>query len=684
MFRDSKFLHLYEKLSSRWSSLKSAGVKLSSSLPGDPCCLIQNDEDLEIMLDMMFKPGCHEISVSIIDCGSSSSGSTTYGCSRTSEVLSSFRREWSLDVDKEVDLMPSFCDHRDTVLLSAGWRDLIKEIGQKFVGVVEFREALSKLAIYFGFEYDFIKNDKVRVSAACRMKHSDLACPWMVHGRVDHLSGNFYIRQLTNSHTCGASVLKMKHSRATSSLVGKLVIEDIRSQPLKRPVDVASDLKRLYGVSISYTRELGWEWRKQKPMHLETTLHHLMILDGGLMLLGSQIQRVRHKGCLLAASAKDGNKGLFPVCFAIVDSESKDNWYWFLAKLRTILGNDGHSLAICDGNESNGMVLSLPNTVGDDRNVVFISDRNEGILDGVAKNFPLSPHGYCLYHLKQNLRHALTGIKGGFREYLIHLFGMAAYAPNEGSFNEQIAKLKSYGIKKVEDFLTNAPKDHWACAFFPGKRYGEMSSSLSESFNSWIREEQHLPVTQLVDRIRVKIMEQLSARHEASLKWNQVVCPTMNEDLNVSFQTCKSWTTSKSSVDVYEIHCDPSFSVNIAKRTCSCGQWQFKGFPCCHAVCAIFNSKKQLNLYVDPYFYVSTSEVYSKSIFPIPTLWKPAAVVNDDTILPPLSRKPLGRPRKKRIRSNGENTRPLKCSRCGKIARHNKKTCIEDLRISGS
>lgn len=351
MFRGSKFLHLYEKLSSRWSSLKSAGVKLSYSFPGDPCCLIQNDEDLEIMLDMMFKPGCHEISVSIIDCGSSSSGSTTYGCSRTNEVLSSFRREWSFDVDKEVDLMPSFCDHRDTVLLSAGWRDLIKEIGQKFVGVVEFREALSKFAIYFGFEYDFIKNDKERVSAACRMKHSDLACPWMVHGRVDHLSGNFYIRQLTNSHTCGASVLKLKHSRATSSLVGKLVIEDIRSQPLKRPVDVASDLKRLYGVSISYTRawmgvekakadafgdystsfdDLRW-WvdaaRKSNPesvfdieydvdtnrfSRLFVAFHActsgfthcrpILFLDGTFL-------KARHKGCLLAASAKDGNKG---------------------------------------------------------------------------------------------------------------------------------------------------------------------------------------------------------------------------------------------------------------------------------------------------------------------------------------------------------------------------------------
>ncbi|KAH7848531.1 hypothetical protein Vadar_004068 [Vaccinium darrowii] len=455
------------------------------------------------------------------------------------------------------------------------------------------------------------------------MKQSDLACPWMVRGRADHLSGNFYIRQLTNSHTCGASVLKLKHSRATTSLVGKLVIEDIRSQPLKRPVDVASDLKRLYGVLVSYTRAwMGVEKAKADAFgDYSTSFDDLRRWVDAASKSNPEsvfdIERGTRVG-LLAASAKDGNKGLFLVCFAIVDSKSKDSWYWFLAKLRTILGNDGHSLAICDGNESIpvganiNLPLSLPNTVGDDRNVVFISDRNE-------------------------------------------------------------------------DFLTNAPKDHWACAFFPGKWYGEMSSSLSESFNSWIREERHLPVTQLVDRIRVKIMEQLSARHEASLKWNQVVCPTMNEDLNVSFQKCKWWTVSKSTADVYEIHCDPSVSVDIAKRTCSYGQWQFKGFPCCHALCAIFNSKKQLNLYVDPYFYVSTYlEVYSKSIFPIPTLWKPAPVVNDDTILPPLSRKPPRRPRKKRIHSNGENTRPLKCSRCGKIARHNKKTCTEDLRTSGS
>ncbi|KAH7833222.1 hypothetical protein Vadar_004199 [Vaccinium darrowii] len=408
VFQSSTFGQLMDKLSSRWSCLKSTAVRLCYSFSGDPFCLLENDDDLEVMLDLVLRSGGHQVHVSLLDGGSSSSrGSTSIDTSSTGSELAVCRRELKLQEDKEVDLLTSFCPNKETVLLSAGWRDLINKVGQKFLGgVVEFREALSILA---------------------------------------------------------------------------------------------------------------------------------------------------------------------------------------------------------------------------------------------------------------------------------------AYAPTKKAFYEIIAKLKSHGINRVDDLLSNLPNEHWAHAFFPGKRYGEMWSNLAESFNSWIKEERHLPITQLVDRIRVKIMEQMSSRLEAAGKWNYVVCPKMNAALNQSFQECKSWTVRRSAVNVFEVQCDPSVSVNIARRTCSCCQWQFKGFPCCHAVCAIYHSKKELNSFIDPYFYVTTyRDAYSKSIYPIPTLWKPAPGGKEDSILPPLSKKPPGRPRKKRIRSNGEKTRPIKCSRCGKIGRHNKKSCKEDLRIAGS
>ncbi|KAF4359454.1 hypothetical protein F8388_001498 [Cannabis sativa] len=43
-------------------------------------------------------------------------------------------------------------------------------------------------------------------------------------------------------------------------------------------------------------------------------------------------------------------------------------------------------------------------------------------------------------------------------------------------------------------------------------------------------------------------------------------------------------------------------------------------------------------------------------------------------VWPPKSRKPAGRPRKKRIRSKGEPKVVLKCTRCGKVG-HNRRTC---------
>ena len=35
-------------------------------------------------------------------------------------------------------------------------------------------------------------------------------------------------------------------------------------------------------------------------------------------------------GQLLAAVGKDGNNQMFPICFAVVEAETKDSWSWFV------------------------------------------------------------------------------------------------------------------------------------------------------------------------------------------------------------------------------------------------------------------------------------------------------------------------------------------------------------------
>ncbi|XP_028058128.1 uncharacterized protein LOC114262000 [Camellia sinensis] len=209
-----------------------------------------------------------------------------------------------------------------------------------------------------------------------------------------------------------------------------------------------------------------------------------------------------------------------------------------------------------------------------------------------------------------------------------------------------------------------------------------MWSNVAESFNSWIREERHLPITKLIDSVRIKLIRKIAKRRELVNKWNGLTCPKMESKLHDGFNTSKPWIVSSSGNDVYEVHSHPSVSVDISRRICSCGEWQLKGFPCAHAVGAIQKSRHDLCLFVDQYFYVqSYQESYSFPIYLVPSIWKPDCNVDGDSevVLPPLSKKQPGRPNKKRIRSNGEKVRQITCSRCGKVGNHNKKSCKEAL-----
>ncbi|XP_058221430.1 uncharacterized protein LOC131331480 [Rhododendron vialii] len=758
----TSYMDLVDKLCFKFSGLRFDSVRLFYNLRDYDGCVLENDDDLEVMFSLAGCYGVEVIDVTVVNSGGSngcfgsdvmaigvdccetsclttdvgsvglcggSSGSydsiftsskgkglavsclttdvgfvglcggssDSYGSSFTSSKgkgpgvsgssdglctdvgscsiskgkgLGVIRSEWRLDVEKERDLLPTFCQHQDRALSSDGWRHYIKEVNQKFEGgAVEFRDKLAKFAIFYGFEYSFAKNEKDRVTVFCK----DADCKWRVHARLDKVSSYFYIRSFDDIHSCGASVLTTKHSRASSSMIGRLMSADIRTTPQKRPVDVVSSLKGLYRVDVPYKRawkgvEKGRNSDPESVFEIEVDtktnrfqrlfvafsacisgfkhLRPLLFVDGTFL-------KGNFKGSLLSASAKDGDKGLFPLCIGVADSESNENWLWFMKKLRGILD-------------------------GDTRSIVFVSDRNAGIKAAVPRVFPSGFHGYCLYHLKNNLRGRLTGRRNKYKERVIGLFSLCAYAPNEMKFNEEMARLKKAGGEaRITNFLADLPYEHWANAFSPGQRYGEMWSNLAEYFNSWIEKERHLPITQLVDRVRIKLMEQMCFRKQTAAKWRQVLCPTMDEALAIAFQESKAWEVKFSSPDVLEVLCNPSVKVDIGRHSCTCTQWQLNGVPCVHAVCAIKKSGKSLNACVERYFHAECyREAYSRPIMPVPTLWKPE-VAGDAVILPPISRKPPGRNKKKRIRSFGEKVRPIKCARCGKRGSHNRRSCKE-------
>ena len=146
------------------------------------------------------------------------------------------------------------------------------------------------------------------------------------------------------------------------------------------------------------------------------------------------------------------------------------------------------------------------------RNIIFISDRNVGLEEVLPRIFPMVSHLYCLYHLKLNLMSPLSGKPTGLQEHLDFLFSKCAYAPTVESFHHLLDQLMKEGGHNVIDFLEDLLYTHWANTYFKGQRYREMWSNPAESFNSWVEHERHLPFTQLIYRIRIRLIDQIAER----------------------------------------------------------------------------------------------------------------------------------------------------------------------------
>ncbi|KAL2481259.1 MuDR family transposase [Abeliophyllum distichum] len=474
----------------------------------------------------------------------------------------------------EGSAITTYCSSTNSrALLSSSWSSVITHVGQRFErGVAEFRDALCKFSIERGFKFDYMRNNNGRVEAQCSNRYSD-DCRWYICATVSKL--HWYI-------------------------------EAARSFNHRSHIDLEVDQvsKRFQRLFVSY----------HACIHGFNHCRPVLFIDGTFL-------KGRFKGILLSATAKNGNQGLYPLAYAVVDSENYDNWLWFLEQLRSIV-------------QSN-------------RELTFVSDRNVGLMEALPKAFPTSNHFFCLQHLKGNLRDKFSG--GGFsnsyRERMVWLFRESAHAPTIALFNQKLEVLKP------------------------------------ESFNAWIVDCRSLPITRMVDNMRIKLMNMFVTRRTDSGEWTEVVCPKMIEKLQGYTDESRSWNIKRSSDTIFEVFSDPSVCVDICKSTCSCFQWQLNGFPCVHAVAAINRSGRRIDEFVDYYFHVAAfRKSYEEVIHPIPTSMRLEYEnsANFDILPPPTKRQP-GRPKKRRIRSRGEQVRMIRCGRCGKLGNHNKKTCKESL-----
>ena len=513
----------------------------------------------------------------------------------------------------------------------------------------------------------------------------------------------------------------VNHAKLTSRFIATRIQEKLQQHSSYTPKEIQDDLKRELGVDVGYSK--AWRAKEAALNNINGTFeesyamlpkycndlvntnpgttafvektedkkfkrmfvafgaaakgfaycHPLLGLDGTHL-------KSKYLGILLAATSIDSLGQLFPVAFAVVNAENDENWLWFLKTLRTTV------------------IQPYAPEFLNNHKLVLLSDRQKGLIDGVNTVFPGLPHGYCLRHLEENFHKKFKNVE------LKKLLWKAARAMEKEVYEAAIADMVKINAGSVPWLQEHAPSQHWSELHFHGRRYGHLTSNIAESLNTWLLEAREMPVLPMLERIRHQLMGWYDKHRGLETETVGLLVKPVGQCIQALINDRSSRYRFLSSNNIcFEVKSGitmTDYLVNIMKKTCSCHAWQTTGIPCEHALAILIALRLDPQAYTQPFF---TLEFYRKTYenaifhpllgnyqFPLIEMLENASEIDDneeqsdeESLLPPNTRRPSGRPQKRWIRGgmdqNRYNKAPRRQNRCGRCKGlgHSKKTCVE-------
>lgn len=594
--------------------------------------------------------------------------------------------------------------------------DLRVEVGAMFPNKKQLKAACQTLATRENFEYTVAKSDKSRMIIKCVGE----GCSWRLYASNigSAKEGYFEIKTITGEHKC-FGVQHLGHRQASARFIADQIQKKLRDQPKYCAKDIQNDIRREYGISIRYlqanrAKEAALEAingtdedsynalpkycddlsrnNPDRTIVLECTseagnrrFQRMFVCYAAsavgfgyclpvLGLDGTHL-KTKYRGILLAATGTDANGSLFPLASAVVDAENDNNWFWFIQLLHGVI-------------EQHAPQFLVPQTL------TFVSDRQKGLLEGVANVFPDSPHGYCLRHLYENMWKNFKHPK------LKTFLWQAARAITEKEFNEALAEIKRISPAALEWLLAHAHPRYWAELYFPGRRYGHTTSNIAESLNAAILEAREKPILAMFEHMRHHTMGWFTERRQidSNVPATQIVVSSAVKKI----QELTAWqarryrivSASDQEFEIFSLESSDTYIVKLEYMTCTCFQWQSTGIPCSHAIAAILMRKENPQTYVQAFLSLDAyRNTYAKAIHS-PNADQADRTTNtpivyiqmedngghnkEDRIVPPHARRQPGRPKVRRNKSGVEGPfvakRAKKCSRCGRSG-HAVTTC---------
>ncbi|RYR08883.1 hypothetical protein Ahy_B05g076746 isoform C [Arachis hypogaea] len=360
----------------------------------------------------------------------------------------------------------------------------------------------------------------------------------------------------------------------------------------------------------------------------------------------------KYGGTLLIAIAQDGNSNILPVAFALVEGENAESWTFFLSHLRQ-------------------HVTPHPG-------LLVISDRHNGIKSALEAPDggwlpPSAYRAFCIRHVAANF--ALTFKGKDARRLLVN----AAYAKTEVEFDYWFDILRSEDPAMCE-WANRIDYSLWTQHRDEGRRFGHMTTNISECVNSILKGVRNLPVASLVKATYGRLAElfvRKGREAEAQMGTGQQFSQHLVKCIEANLNTARCFTVTlydrdNSEFTVAETTPTGTFSlgtyrVSLASRTCDCGYFQALHFPCQHALACCAYARVSWSSYVHSVYQISSVfNVYRMGFTPpIPEgFWPP---YDGPTMIPDPNRRRAreGRPRSTRIRTNMDEADPNRPKRCG-------------------
>ena len=462
-----------------------------------------------------------------------------------------------------------------------GWDPVIFRVGMYFRSFRVLAWAIRQYAIENKFKVYRHKFERARITVGCVYYN----CPWFLHAARTRFGGVYLLKRLHNVHTCSR---ELDNPECTAEFIAAKYGQTFINHPDTKVDFIQDELRRIYGCKVNRfkvyrakkiaLRKAGADHEssyrlirsyaqmilnkmpealalvsvirfpgEQSRTHFDRVILSFPALRDGFKadcrpFIGIDGCHLKgpYKGVLLSAVAIDANTGIFPIAACVCSVENTSTWTWFLGHLKTFLE--------------------------DRRQLTFMCDRQKGIQNALALEFPNAHVRFCARQILANLKakHPHTN----FKPY----FWAAARACNRRNFDEAMTNLMKED-EGVYETLRRLPAKFWSRhAFDNSCKTDHCTNNMTESFNAWLGVQRKVPLVSMLEWIRKTLMKRMVNRRKKAEACESDIPKKIYDKMMKNLQIESSNPVARASEWLYEVdHIHKTYIVDLEHHVCDCG-----------------------------------------------------------------------------------------------------------------